>query len=144
MGDELDAKRTKKIPDLVLSFIIIQTTTLVSYLVRVQGAEPLKGLSHPGVLPDHRLNVGLLKDGLVVIDVPQLHHHPRVGHVVLVILIVLALVVDLNPEPEPLPLELVLKVQGLDHLERPGAVVVPHHGELVGTKPGALNNLEDI
>ena len=63
---------------------------------------------------------------------------------VLVVLIVLPLVVDLDAEPESLTLELVFKVQRLDHLQGPSAVVVPHHGELVGTQPGALNNLEDI
>ena len=61
---------------------------------------------------------------------------------VLVVLIVLPLVVDLDAEPESLTLELVFKVQRLDHLQGSRAVVVPHHGELVGTQSGALNNLE--
>ena len=63
---------------------------------------------------------------------------------ILVVLIVLALVVDLDAEPKSLTLELVFKVERLDHLQGPRAVVVPHHGELVGTKPRALNNLEDV
>ena len=63
---------------------------------------------------------------------------------ILVVLIVLPLVVDLDAEPKSLTLELVFKVERLDHLQGPRAVVVPHHGELVGTKSGALNNLEDV
>ena len=52
-----------------------------------------------GVLRDFGLDVGALKDGLVVVDVPQLDDDPGVGHVVLVVVVVLPLVVHLDPEP---------------------------------------------
>jgi len=56
--------------------------------------------SHFCILRDFGLHVGALKDGLVVVDVPQLDDDPGVGHVVLVVVVVLPLVVHLDPEPE--------------------------------------------
>ena len=110
-------------------------------LIRVRRSEPLQGLANPGVLADERLDVGLFKHGLVVVDVPELHHHPRVGHVVLVVVVVLALVVHLYPKSESLPLKLIFVVQRLDHLQAARPVVVAHHGEFVGAEARRLYDL---
>lgn len=110
-------------------------------LVRIRGLERFQTLTHLGVLEHRHLDVGTLELGLVVVDVAQLDHHPRVSHVVLVVVVVLALVVHLDPESEAVALQQVLIVQRLDDLQRTGAVVVAHHGELVGSVAAVLNNL---
>ena len=74
--------RDGKLPPAVRASVDHVADLGVSAFVRVGGAEPLQGLAHPGILSDHRLNVGLFKDRLVVVDVAQFHHHPRVGHVI--------------------------------------------------------------
>lgn len=65
-------------------------------LVGVGGLERFERLAHFGVLVDRHLNVGSLKLRLVVVDVTQLDHHPRVRHVVLVIVVVLTLQAHTN------------------------------------------------
>lgn len=52
------------------------------------------------------------------------------------------LVVHLYPKPETVALQLVLVVQRLHDLERPGSIVVSHHGEFVGTVTAALDHLD--
>lgn len=65
-------------------------------LVGVAGFERLERLAHLGILVNRHLNIRPLKLRLVVVDVTQLDHYPRVGHVVLVIVVVLALLAHAN------------------------------------------------
>ncbi len=103
-------------------------------LIRIRSSKSFQSFSDPRVFADEGLNVGLFKDGSVVVDVSKLDYDPRVGHVILVVVIVLALVVHLNPESETLPLQLIFIIQRLDNLEGSCSVVVPDHGELVGAE----------
>ena len=67
-------------------------------LIRIVGSESLQTLADFGVFVDGRLDVGFVKQRLVVVDVAQLDVHPTIGNVILVVVIVLALRKRLKPK----------------------------------------------
>lgn len=60
-------------------------------LIRISGAERFQTLANFSILINGSLDVGFLKERLVVIDVTQFDVHPAIGNVILVVIIVLAL-----------------------------------------------------
>jgi hypothetical protein len=60
-------------------------------LIRISGAERFQTLANFSILINGSLDVGFLKERLVVIDVTQFDVHPAMGNVILVGIIVLAL-----------------------------------------------------
>lgn len=60
-------------------------------LVRVRGFERLQALAHLHVLVHRHFDVGPFELRLVVVDVAQLDHHPRIRHVILIVIVVFAL-----------------------------------------------------
>lgn len=60
-------------------------------LVRVRGFECLQALAHLYVLVHRHFDVGPFELRLIVVDVTQLDHHPRIRHVVLIVIVIFAL-----------------------------------------------------
>ena len=60
-------------------------------LIRICGRERLQAASDTSILRHRSLDIRLLELGLIIIYIAQLHHHPRIRDVVLVVVVVFAL-----------------------------------------------------
>lgn len=109
-------------------------------LVRIAGAKLLQYGAHLGVLVDGDLDVIAVEAWHIVIDVAQLDHDPRVGHMILV-RTVLALVVHLYAKAEAAALQRILVVQRLDDFQRASAIRIAHHRKFVRTEAAVRHHL---
>ncbi len=70
-------------------------TRCYNYLIWICSPESLQSFSNSGNFSNKRFNIGLLKNGFIVVNVSELDNDPGVSNVVLVVVVILAFVVHL-------------------------------------------------